>query len=111
MFVFSRNRKICRYYAVPASGTPVITDGIAIIRGAPNPEEAKRFYEFVTTPESPAYAATKYYRIPVRTDLDRAQLPGWMNEPFTRLEMDWELLRKNGGDWLRYWDTEIRDRN
>ena len=97
-------------YNVPASGTPVVTDGIAIIRGAPNEQEARRFYEFVTTPESLNYAAHKYYRIPVRTDLDRSQLPAWMNEPFTRLPLDWELLRKQGADWLRYWDTEIRGR-
>jgi len=98
-------------YNVPVSGTPVITDGIAIIRGTSNEEEARRFYEFVTTPESLAYAASKYYRIPVRTDLDRAQLPAWMNEPFARMPLDWDLLRKAGGEWLRYWDTEIRGRN
>jgi iron(III) transport system substrate-binding protein len=98
-------------YIVPVSGTPVITDGIAIIRGAQNEEEARRFYEFVTTPESLAYAAQKYYRIPVRTDLDRSQLPQWMNEPFTRMPVDWDLLRKQGGEWLRYWDTEIRGRS
>jgi iron(III) transport system substrate-binding protein len=98
-------------YNVPSSGTPVIIDGIAIIRGGPNVEEAKRFYEFVTTPESLIYAAEKYYRIPVRTDLDRTKLPAWMNEPFKELPIDWDVLRKNGNDWLRYWDTEIRDRN
>jgi iron(III) transport system substrate-binding protein len=98
-------------YTIPASGTPVIIDGIAIIRGAPNEEEAKRFYEFVTTPESLAYAAQKYYRIPVRTDLDRTQLPAWMNEPFQRMQLDWDLLRKQGSEWLRFWDTEIRGRN
>lgn len=98
-------------YMVPASGTPVVTDGIAIVRGAPHEEEARRFYEFVTTPESLIYAAHKYYRIPVRTDLDRSQLPGWMNEPFTRMPLDWDLLRKQGSEWLRYWDTEIRGRN
>jgi len=98
-------------YTVPSSGTPVVIDGIAIIRGGPNVEEAKRFYEFVTTPESLTYAAEKYYRIPVRTDLDPAKLPAWMNEPFTRLPLDWGALRKHGNDWLRYWDTEIRDRN
>jgi iron(III) transport system substrate-binding protein len=95
-------------YNLPASGTPVVTDGIAIVRGGPNEEEARRFYEFVTTPESLTYAAHKYYRIPVRTDLDRTQLPAWMNEQFTRMPLDWELLRKQGADWLRYWDTEIR---
>ncbi|HYE64001.1 MAG TPA: extracellular solute-binding protein, partial [Pyrinomonadaceae bacterium] len=98
-------------YVIPASGTPVTTEGIAIVRGAPQEEEARRFYEFVTTPESLLYAAHTYYRLPVRTDIDRAQLPAWMNEPFARLPVDWELLRVKGGEWLRHWDTEIRGRN
>lgn len=98
-------------YTIPTSGTPVIIDAIAIVRGAPHEEEARRFYEFVTTPESLANAAQKYYRIPVRSDLDRKLLPPWMNEPFTRLPLDWDLLRKQGSDWLRYWDTEIRGRS
>ncbi|HEX8707316.1 MAG TPA: extracellular solute-binding protein [Pyrinomonadaceae bacterium] len=98
-------------YVIPRSGTPVITDGIAVIRNSPNQEEARRFYEFVTTPESLSYAARTYYRIPARTDLDRSQLPPWMNEPFTRMPLDWDLLRREGGEWLRYWDTEIRGRN
>jgi iron(III) transport system substrate-binding protein len=97
-------------YKIPASGTPVITDGIAIIRGAPNEPEAQRFYEFVTTPESLVYAAQTFYRIPVRTDLDRTQLPAWMNESFTRLPLDWDLLRKNGNEWLKHWETQIRGR-
>jgi iron(III) transport system substrate-binding protein len=98
-------------YTIPASGTPVIMDGIAIVRGAPHEEEARKFYEFVTTPESLTHAARKYYRIPVRTDIDRTQLPPWMNESFPRMPLNWDLLRKQGGEWLRYWDTEIRGRN
>jgi iron(III) transport system substrate-binding protein len=98
-------------YVFPASGTPVITDGIAIVSGAPNEEEAKRFYEFVTTQESLVLAARKYYRVPVRSDIDHAQLPAWMNERVNEMPIDWELLRKQSGDWLRYWDTEIRGRN
>ena len=98
-------------YSIPTSGTPVVTDAIAIVRGASHEEEAKRFYEFVTTTESLVHAARDYYRIPIRTDIDRQQLPAWMNEPFTRMPLDWDLLRKQGNDWLRYWDTEIRGRN
>ena len=97
-------------YSLPASGTPVVTDGIAIIKGTQHEEEARRFYEFVTTPESLVYAAHKYYRIPARTDLDRSRLPAWMNEPFTRMPLDWTLLRKQGDEWLRYWDTQIKGR-
>src|SRR5687767_7029601 len=109
--LFKEQKNLPVEYTIPTSGTPVIIDGIAIIRGAPNEEEAKRFYEFVTTPESLMYAAQKYYRIPVRTDLDRTKLPAWMNEPFQRMPLDWDLLRKQGADWLRFWDTEIRGRN
>jgi len=109
--LFKEQKNLPVAYNLPSSGTPVITDGIAIVRGAANPDEAKRFYEFVTTPESLSYAAHKYYRIPVRTDLDRSTLPAWMNEPFTRMPLDWDLLRKQGSDWLRYWDTSIRGRN
>jgi iron(III) transport system substrate-binding protein len=98
-------------YTFPASGTPVITDGIAVVRGAPHEEEARRFYEFVTSPESITYAAQKYYRVPIRTDIDRNQLPTWMNEPFKQMEMNWDLLRSDGGEWMRYWDTEIRGRS
>lgn len=97
-------------YNFPASGTPVVTEGMAIVRGAPQEEEARRFYEFVTTEDSLIHAAHKYYRIPVRSDLDRKRLPDWMNEPFTRMPIDWELLRMHGREWLRYWDGNIRGR-
>jgi iron(III) transport system substrate-binding protein len=108
--LFKEQKGLPVAYTIPSSGTPVVTEGIAIIRSAPHEEEARRFYEFVTTTESMVQAAQKFYRMPVRTDLDRKQLPAWMNEPFTRLPLDWDLLRKQGDDWLRYWDTEIRGR-
>ena len=108
--LFKEQKNIPVGYTIPASGTPVIIDGIAIIKGAPNMEEAKRFYEFVTSEESLIYAAQKYYRLPLRESLDRSKLPSWMNEPFIRMPLDWDLLRKEGGDWLKYWDTDIRGR-
>jgi iron(III) transport system substrate-binding protein len=98
-------------YMIPKSGTAVVTDGIAIVRGAPHEDEARRFYEFVTSPESLIHAARTYGRIPARTDFDRQQLPPWMNEPFARLPLDWDLLRKHGQDWMTYWDTQIRGRS
>lgn len=98
-------------YDFPRSGTPVITDGIAIVRGTQHEAEAKRFYEFVTTSEALVLAAKKYYRMPVRNDIDRSQLPAWMNEKVNALPLDWNVLRKQSGEWLRYWDTEIRDHN
>jgi hypothetical protein len=34
-----------------------------------------------------------------------------MNEPVNEMPLDWNLLREKSGDWLRYWDTEIRGRS
>ncbi len=111
VWIYKEQRGFPLSYVIPSSGTPVITDGIAVVRGAPNEGEARRFYEFVTTPESFMLAAKSYYRIPVRTDIAREQLPSWMNEPFARMPLDWDLLRKEGGEWVRFWDTEIRGRS
>ncbi len=109
--IFQEQKKLPIAYTFPASGTIVVTDGIAVLRGAPHEEEARRFYEFVTTPESLTHSAQSYYRIPVRADIDRNALPAWMNESFARLPVDWNLLRTQSGEWLKYWDAEIRDRN
>jgi hypothetical protein len=33
-----------------------------------------------------------------------------MNEPFIRMELDWDVLEKEGNEWMKYWDTQIRGR-
>ncbi len=111
VWIHKEQRQFPIGYVFPASGTPVITDGIAVLHGAQHAGEAQRFYEFVTTPENLILAAQKYYRIPVRSDLDRTQLPAWMNERINEMPLDWDVLRKQSNDWMRYWDTEIRGRN
>jgi iron(III) transport system substrate-binding protein len=50
-------------YVIPASGTLLLVDGIAIVRGAKRPGPARRFYEFVTTRESLLFAADSLMRI------------------------------------------------
>src|SRR2546426_10588085 len=55
--LFKEQKGLPVAYLIPVSGTPVVTDAIAIIRGAPHEEEARRFYEFVTTTESLIHAA------------------------------------------------------
>ncbi len=109
--LYKEQKKLPIDYTIPTSGTPVIIDAIAIVRGAPHDAEARQFYEFVTTLESLNHAARSYYRIPLRSDVDRQQLPAWMNQPFKQMDLDWDVLRKQGNEWLRYWDTQIRGRS
>ena len=100
-------------YALPASGTPVLVDAIAIVRGARQPALARAFYEFVTTPEALEYAAADQQRIPARTDIPNDALPRWMTDATARLRpmpLDRRLLGDSLDTWMRWWDAHVRNR-
>lgn len=98
-------------YVLPASGTPVITDGIALIHGAKHPEEAKQFYEFVTSRESMTRQAREFFRIPARSDIPRSDLPPWMQAIAIRaLPVDFDTLEVCEKVWMKKWDEDVRGR-
>jgi iron(III) transport system substrate-binding protein len=99
------------WYAIPDEGTPILTDGIALVRNAPNPEEARLFYEYVTADSALVLQAHRFYRIPVRTDIDHRFLPEWMRDlSMTPMDVDWERLVDGVPEWMRHWDENIRGR-
>lgn len=96
-------------YLFPKSGTVVLTDGIALVKGSKNSEEAKKFYEFVTSPEAMKLQAEKFYRIPARTDIPKETLPEWIKKAeYKELELDWEMISEKEADWMKKWDAEIK---
>jgi iron(III) transport system substrate-binding protein len=96
-------------YVIPESGTPVLTDGIALVKGGKHPKAAKEFYEFVNSKEAAKILAEKYYRIPTRNDID--DLPAWIAETKIKpMELNWDLLRKKEKEWMEYWDENIKSR-
>ncbi|MBC7796141.1 MAG: extracellular solute-binding protein [Pyrinomonadaceae bacterium] len=110
--LFKQQKNLPVDYILPASGTPVVIDAIAVVKNAPNQREAQKFYEFVTTRENLIYAANKYYRLPVsRPDVEKSELPAWMQTDFKRMNVNWDDLRKNGSVYIKHWDNKIRGRN
>lgn len=98
-------------YVIPESGTPVLVDPIAQVRGARQPELARAFIDHVGTVEAQLMAARRFFRIPARTDLPADSLPGWLARVQAELEpmpIDWELLQERGNEWMSYWDARIR---
>jgi len=88
---------------------PVVLDSIALIKGAPNPEGAKLFHDFVNSPEQLLLMAKERHRIPVREDLPKEQLPAWMKElKITPMKIDWAAFTKNIDAWISRWDTEVK---
>ena len=98
-------------FVVPVSGTPVLAEGIALVKGGPNLEDARKFYEFVTTPEALIFQARTFYRIPARKDIPADSLPQWMvAQPIRAMTLDLNRLVKETPRWMAYWAEHIRGR-
>ncbi len=100
-------------YIIPESGTPIVVDGVAVVRGTRHPEAARAFVEFVGSRAGLEVAAERFFRIPARTDLDPEAFPAWLREALPRIrpmEVDAEVIEARGAEWLRHWDSNIRRR-
>ena len=97
-------------FAVPTSGTPILNDAIALVKGGPNQAAARDFYEFVTSDSALVRQAERYFRIPVRQDIAADRLPSWMASHIVPMEVDWERLEQEGAGWMQHWDENIKGR-
>jgi iron(III) transport system substrate-binding protein len=98
-------------YTFPRSGTVVIDDAIALVRGSRHEEAARAFIDFVGGVEAQILTAERVFRLPAREDLPPARVPAWVAEVTERMtvaEMDWQLLAKEGAAWMGYWDQHVR---
>lgn len=100
-------------YRFPTSGSPVIEDSIAVVAGAPHPEEARAFVDWVGSREAQLLAAREVFRLPARTDLEADDLPEWAGDALRDLvvaPVDRELVEERAADWMARWDREVRSR-
>jgi iron(III) transport system substrate-binding protein len=98
-------------YIIPESGTPVITDGIALVKGARHRAAAISFYEYVTTQECAILQADRFYRIPARTDIPASLLPAWISHLRMKpMDVDWRALSSKEQEWMRLWDEQVKGR-
>lgn len=98
-------------FVLPSSGTPVIEDAIAIVRGAQQPDVARRFVEFVGSTAFQIQATREAFRLPARSDLPPDSLPLWAREVMANLvveDIDWDVLAERGAEWMTYWERNIQ---
>ena len=62
----------------PEDGTLALMEGVAIIKGGPNPEAAKAFVDWINKKETREMILKATFRRPAREDLDLSSLPGNM---------------------------------
>jgi len=109
--LISRGKGMPFGYRFPESGTVVIDDAVALVRGARHPAAAQAFIDYVGDQEGLLLAARGVYRLPARRDLPVDSLPPWVAEverTMKAVPMDWALLARDGASWMGYWDQHVR---
>ncbi len=100
-------------YVIPSSGTPLPIDGVAVVKGGKNNEEARRFVQWVGDTEAIVLAAREFSRFPARTDIPADSLPERLRAAQQQIRaepIDWQLLQEKTPEWMRYWDERVRGR-
>ncbi|MEE8524002.1 MAG: extracellular solute-binding protein [Thermoanaerobaculia bacterium] len=111
--LFQRQRGAPLGYRFPTSGSPVIDDSIALVKGSSHSDVARAFIDWVGSREAQKLTAERAFRLPARTDLPPEDLPEWARDALAELvtaEADWELMERQGAEWMNRWDREVRGR-
>ncbi len=92
----------------PLSGAFVTPEPVAMITGAPHPEAARKYMEFLMGFPALELASVRYYKRPARTDYPKQKLPPEIRAPVRALPVDWISIGDQGTAWLRKWSDEVR---
>ncbi|MFB0844044.1 extracellular solute-binding protein [Paenibacillus oleatilyticus] len=96
-------------FIYPASGAPILVDGVGVVKGAKNMEAAKKFYEFLFDSKLRVELAEKLYQIPTRTDINKDTLPAWLKGlELKPLNIDWAVMAQKEKEWMQHWDENIK---
>ncbi len=98
-------------YRFPESGTVVIDDAIALVRGAKHEVAARAYIEFVGTIEAQILTAKESFRLPARLDLPAERVPEWVTRVDREMKtapVNWALQAREGAAWMAEWDRRVR---
>lgn len=96
-------------YVYPKSGAPILVDGVGMVKGAKNKENAELFYEFLFGKELRAELAGDLFQIPTRTDIPESDMPDWYKElDLKALDIDWAVMAEKEAEWMQHWDENIK---
>jgi len=95
-------------YVIPASGVPVLIDGIGVVNNPKMMEAAQEFQNFLLEPRLQAQLAKDYYQIPA-IQLADADKPDWLAKlNIKEMKIDWDVLSQKQTEWMNYWSQNIK---
>jgi iron(III) transport system substrate-binding protein len=95
-------------FVIPASGVPVLLDGVGIVNNPKMLQAATDFQNFLLEPQMQAQLAKDYYQIPAIRIPD-ADKPDWLAKlDIKEMKIDWNVLSQKQTEWMDYWSQNIK---
>jgi iron(III) transport system substrate-binding protein len=95
-------------FVIPASGVPVLLDGVGVVNNPKMMDAAVEFQNFLLEPKLQAQLAKDYYQIPA-IRLQDSDKPEWLAKlTIKEMPIDWNLLGQKQTEWLDYWSQNIK---
>ena len=101
-----QNQKAPFTPVVPASGAPMLIDGVAKIKNGPSSAGADAFLSFLMSEEEQSKLSETYFQIPT-TSLPKE--PSWLADLILKeMNVNWERVNKSEPEWSDYWAANIK---
>lgn len=95
-------------FVIPASGVPVLLDGVGVVANPNSKQAAEDFQDFLLEPGLQLQLAKDYYQIPAMQVPD-AEKPEWLAKLNIReMRIDWDLMSQKQTEWIDHWAQNIK---
>jgi iron(III) transport system substrate-binding protein len=108
VLIQSRRHRRPWSYVMPASGAPVLLDGVGVVNNPKSMKAASDFLNFLLQPQLQLTLARDYYQIPA-IPLGDAGRPEWLAQlSIKEMPIDWGVLSAKQTEWMAYWSQHIQ---
>jgi len=90
--------------AVPKEGIFAMPSGVALVKGAPQPELGAGYINEMIGPEVQAKLSALTFSLPTNKD---TPVPAGMPTGVTIHGVDWQFVAANRADWVKRWDRDM----
>jgi iron(III) transport system substrate-binding protein len=87
----------------PTEGTFIAPEGMALVKGGPNPAEAKKFYDYLASRQAQEMLVKKFFRRPIRDDVDTTQVGLPKAGSFKAMLVDDQKLAADQPTFIKSW--------
>ncbi|HET9131729.1 MAG TPA: extracellular solute-binding protein, partial [Terriglobia bacterium] len=98
-------------YVIPASGVPVLLDGVGVVNNPKAMQAGLDFENFLLEPELQLQLAKDYYQIPAM-NLPEANKPEWLAKlNIKEMKIDWDAMSAKQTEWMDHWAQNIKGKS